>query len=172
MSSESTGETLIREAYRLAELNLESETQMLLASDQRATTFCGILIAAIAFSASDDPMDESIFDNLSIVFLAFSAALAAYSARSIKVFTTGLRFDSFAEDISQNRGFRETIFELSQKYDECSTHNRNQIKFNAKIFNYSLILAVVGFMIAVVPHVGQVMFAVSDGMKALVGGPS
>ena len=149
---------LIAEAFRLAELNLQSETSIALASDQRASTFCGILIAAVAILASlSDQYKTSIFDDVAMVLFVAAASLAAFVARSTKISTTGLRFDSFAEDISAGRGFSQTISELGGHYDKASEANRRLIRSNSKLFNASLILAWLGLMLAIFPQISNVI---------------
>ena len=163
---------LTREAFRLAELNLESENTLMIAADQRATTFCGILVAALAIIASQYNADVSQWnDDLSLIVIGFAAALAAFSARSQKIFSTGLSFKSFDEDFANETRFESVLADLGHHYDDCSAKNREVLARNAKVFNASLFASMIGFAIGLFPNIVTLFSTLSAIFTSCGGNP-
>ena len=159
-------ENIIREANRLAELQLTSQIQVMLAADQRATTFAGIMIAAVAITAQRYQADSSLWhDDLGLVLLGISAGLAAVSARSIKVHLAGNAFSNFDDDIQNNREIKLVLRDLGKIYDECSKFNKAKMKCNARFFNSALSLGILGFVVTMWP---SILSLVTNVCKALL----
>ena len=147
------GEQLVHEALRLAELNLASELSLMLAADQRATTFSGMIVAALAVVATIYDHDTANWtDDLGLLILAFAAGLALYSVRSVKIIVPGVKFDNFADDIKSHRDVKTVLTELGRIYDAASTVNRKVISRNAKFYNAALIWTIAAFVVALIPN--------------------
>jgi hypothetical protein len=149
---------VVREAFRLAELNLQTQFNLMIAADQRATTFSGILIAAVAVVATMYDKDTSHWnDDLSLLLLALAASLSVFAARSVRIFAPGLKFGNFSTDISSSREYLTVLSELGKQFDECAEKNRATIRRNAKLYNISLAIAVVGFLASLAPSIGSLL---------------
>ena len=144
---------LVREAVRLAELNLTSQLSLMLAADQRATTFSGMIIGALAVVATIYDKDTVNWtDDLGLVILGFAATLAAYSARSVKIFVPGNEFKNFSSDIASYREINTVLADLGRIFDAASTANRATMQRNSKFYNAALVLSVVGFTVSLLPN--------------------
>ena len=156
---------IVREAFRLAELNLQTQLKLMIAADQRATTFSGILIAAVAVVATMYDKDTSHWnDDFSLLLLAVAASFSVFAARSVQVVAPGLKFDNFSTDISSSREYLTVLSELGKQYDACADNNRKIIKRNAKLYNASLAIAFVGFLLSLMPSIGSLL----ERVQALV----
>jgi hypothetical protein len=161
---------IVQEANRLAELQLTSQVNLMLAADQRATTFAGIMIAAVAVIAQKYEADTSvIYDDIGLLLLGISAAVAAFSARSVKVHVAGNAFASFEEDFKSKKEFRLLLRDLGTIYDECSTLNRSILKRNGRLFNVSLYLGVLGFVTTMWPSIVTLAKAFGEALSYLTG---
>ncbi|MCT8330702.1 hypothetical protein [Albidovulum sediminis] len=164
-------EKLIREANRLAELQLTSQVEVMLAADQRATTFAGIMIAAVAVIAQRYESDHSFWhDDLGLVLLGLSAGLAAISARSIKVHVAGNAFSNFDEDIQNKREIGLLLRDLGKIYDDCSKSNKIKLRSNARLFNAALYLGILGFVVTIWPSISSLVTSVFETLVNLKGG--
>jgi hypothetical protein len=141
---------VLLEACRLAEKNLENEVAIALAADQRATSFAGLIVATIAVLVG---LNSNFFENFwlsaSIFAFAISAVLSGAAARSVKVHTSGFRFDAFDEDISNKRPIKDILRDIGSYYDEGSKHNRAVIRRNSRFFNLALLLSAFGLVFAI-----------------------
>lgn len=145
---------LVREAFRLAEVNLQSEMSIALAADQRALAFCSLLIAAIAIVVGTGGMANfGPSQGFALLFLTLAAIFAAFSARSAKIVVPGMLFEAFERDLSSNRSVEETLTELGSHYNESSVSNRKLIARNARVFNGSLFAALCGLVLLIWPAV-------------------
>ena len=155
-------EKIILEANRLAELQLSSQVEVMLAADQRATTFAGIMIAAVAVIAQRYQSDSSFWhDDLGLILLGLSAGLAAVSARSIKIHVAGNAFSSFDEDIQNKREIGLVLRDLGMIYDDCSKSNKAKMKSNARFFNSALYVGILGFVVTIWPSIASLATSVS-----------
>jgi hypothetical protein len=143
----------VREAVRLAELNLTSQLSLMLAADQRATTFSGMIIGALAVVATiyvDDTVNWT--DDLGLVILGLSAALAVYSARSVEITVPGNEFKNFSSDLASNREFNTVLADLGRIFDAASAANRATMQRNSKFYNAALVWSVAGFAVSLIPN--------------------
>jgi hypothetical protein len=167
----SDGEKLILEANRLAELQLTSQVEVMLASDQRATTFAGIMMAAVVVIAQRSESDLSFWnDDLGLILLGLSAGLAALSARSIRVYVPGNAFSSFHEDIQNKREMGLVLRDLGKIYDECSESNKAKMRSNARLFNAALYLGILGFIVTMWPSISSLVTSIAETLPKLKGG--
>lgn len=163
---------LFSESLRLAERNLESELQLMIAADQRSTTFCGILLATLGVVSSlYNASTNTWYDDLSLIFLGLAAGLSAYSARSVKIFATGRRFQSFEDDLKSGRNADAVLKELALQYDKSSEHNRQVLRSNARFANLSLSLAMFGFALSLCPKMIFLFSKVAESLS-FTGGNS
>jgi len=152
--NETADERVLLEAYRLAEQNLQSQLDIALAADQRAATFCGLVVAALAALVGlSDGGYENWFISASIMFFALSAVLSARAFMPVDFFVRGLPFDNFAEDINNKRNFSEVIGELAGHYDDCLAKNADRIKSNANLFRTALFCSLGGIVLLTIPTV-------------------
>ena len=167
----SDSEKLILEANRLAELQLTSQVDVMLASDQRATTFAGIMIAAVAVIAQIYESDRSFwYDDLGLVLLGLSAGLAAVSARSIKVHVAGNAFSNFDEDIQNKREMGLVLRDLGKIYDDCSKLNKAKMRSNARLFNAAIYLGILGFVVTMWPSISSLLTSIVEILWNSKGG--
>jgi len=146
---------LLVEACRLSEKNLENEIAIALAADQRAASFCGLIVASIAILVGlSENIRDSVSLTLSVGAFALSAVFAGAATRSVKVHAPGFKFDDFSEDISQARAMKDVLKDIGRHYDAGSKINRNVISRNARLFNFSLLLAAAGLAFALLSFVG------------------
>ena len=158
-------EKIILEANRLAELQLSSQVEVMLASDQRATTFAGIMIAAVAVIAQRHQSDSFLWhDDLGLILLGLSAGLAAVSARSIKVHVAGNAFSNFDDDIQNKREIGLVLRDLGKIYDDCSKLNKAKMKRNARFFNSALYVGILGFVVTMWPSIASLATTVSSAL--------
>ncbi|OYU18709.1 MAG: hypothetical protein CFE34_09090 [Rhodobacteraceae bacterium PARR1] len=163
-------ESLLREATRLAELSLTAQVDLMLAADQRATTFAGIMIATVAIIAQDiGKVPDALSDDLGLILLGVSAALAAYSARSVKIHIGGNSFSSFAEELKSNRDLALLLRDLGEIYDQCSAKNRTTMKRNSNFFNTSLYIGILGFFVSIWTSLVSIFWELKATLVALAG---
>lgn len=144
---------IIAEAYRLSEKKLETQMNLAISSDQRAVTFSGILIAAVAIQVSLSTTGEiDIYNNLAIVFFVLAAGFSAFVARSTKITATGMKFSDFEDDIKDSRSYEDAISQLGAHYDDALGENLRLITMNGRLFNVSLIFAACGLVLTVLPR--------------------
>ena len=143
---------IAREALRLAELHLQGQFSLMIAADQRASTFSGIIIAAVAVLASMRENGSANWnDDLGLLVLATSAILAAFSARSVKIYIPGNNFKNMASDIEKDRDILLVFLELGAIFDKASESNRKIISKNSKLFNSAILVAFFGFIVGMFP---------------------
>ena len=163
-------DSLLREATRLAELSLTAQVDLMLAADQRATTFAGIMIATVAIIAQDiGKVPDALSDDLGLILLGVSAALAAYSARSVKIHIGGNSFSSFAEELKSNRDLALLLRDLGEIYDQCSAKNRTTMKRNSIFFNTSLYIGILGFFVSIWTRLVSIFWELKATLVALAG---
>jgi hypothetical protein len=142
------------EAYRLSEKSLESDVAASFSADQRAMSFCGIVVAAAAIlTGLFDPGSPNFGLLLSALILAISAGFAGFSARPVTFYFPGARFDDFESDFDQNIEYVIVIDQLARFNDKHSRFNRKILESNANIFGKSYILAIFGISIAILSQV-------------------
>ncbi|WP_146193122.1 hypothetical protein [Maritimibacter sp. 55A14] len=165
-----SSEKLLMEAYRLAEQNVQSQVDLALAADQRAASFCGLCIAAIAALVGlTDNQNTEWHTGIAAAMLSISAFLSAFALRPVKFHIRGLPFENFKEDIENKREFSEVIEDLGQIYDNLISENRKRIKRNARCFRCAIYCAILGLLFMVVPFSIQ-PFVPNDNPSTSTGG--
>jgi len=170
MSNDSAANNLSQlklEAYRLSERCLESETALSVASDQRAMSFCGIVIAGAAILTGLIDSENPNYGLLLAAFiLTISAGFAGFAARPVKFYAPGAKFEDFMPDIENNEAYLSVIQELAQFNDQHSLLNRNKMDRNAVLLYIAFFVALAGLFVALISQINfEALILSSDHPK-------
>lgn len=140
---EDNRQKLILETLKQSETLLGAQLQTALASDARAVSFCGLLIAAAALStglADGSQFSLAMYVAGTILFLA--AGFAGWAAMPTKWYSPGQKGQDFAEDLSGDRPFLEVVKEMVLQNDKYISKNEAMQVNNAKVLKVSGWLAI------------------------------
>lgn len=142
---------LILEAYRRAEIRLQSQIDLAVAADGRAVTFGGLAIAAAAIliGLAEDASNR-VFYVSAAGALVVSACLAGFSARPVPFGIVGGKFGDLIEDIDADDVYEELLRTLGRFYDEEIDDNAQQMKTNGRVMFAAYLIAVVSPLVGYV----------------------
>lgn len=145
--------SLVKEAYRLSELNLDSTVRLAIASDQRSIQFAGLCVVAVGLFFSLLSIEGNSDFVIPTLLIVISASLSIISARSRRVYVPGMYFSSLEDDITADRPYCETLAELGDFNDSSVRHNKEVLRANSVLFNAACGFALLGLVIGLIPFV-------------------
>ncbi len=141
---------LQKEAYRLSELSLASDSNAASVADQRANGFSGMSLAGAAIlTGLFDEKTPNVGLLGAAALMVVAAAIAAYSARPQKFYFPGARFDDFDPDFASNTSYEDAIEELARYNDKHSRYNRDVLQKNSLYLTASYVVAVLGLLVGI-----------------------
>lgn len=149
-SLESADEKVLQEILRQAEVYIETQTAVATASDARALTFSGlimagnvILVSSSYALATSDPTNLflAIVTGLLAVALFASAVLSVLSARSVDWGYPGGQPDTWIDDVLNGTTLTQALAEQCANYNDHIIANKAAMKSNSEMFNAATTLA-------------------------------
>jgi hypothetical protein len=139
---------LLEEIISQGERRLQAQLELGKAADQRAMTFAGILLAAVALLAGlafgEHPLQEQQLAFVCLgLGLLISSSLALWSARPIAWEIAGNTPESYDEDIAANRKLSETRPETAMHLQEMIGNNHEKLRWNGNWMKASMMIALV-----------------------------
>lgn len=104
---------VILESLRQSEEMMKSQMTIALASDARALTFCGVVLAAASLLvglAESSGLPVAMYSAGGLLYV--SSALAGWTAMPVAWFAAGQKGGDFKDDIEQNKPFDDVALEM------------------------------------------------------------
>lgn len=143
---------LIREMIFRADMRLQAQQQIVLASDARAMQFTVICIAAATLAATLGSRSDGWGHYATAMMLVVASFCSAWAARTIKWNAPGMHTGDFKKDLVANRPLDEVRLDLAIHLDELIDENESILKENASSLQWATGIAVFSPIIGAVIH--------------------
>lgn len=138
---------------------LEAQTNSALAADARAVGFAGLVFAAAAILCGLAPNAASpTFVLIGSGILVVAGLVAGTSAKPVDFYMRGAPFSVFSNDIAANKPYEEVLHELGVWNDQHAIENGKALDKNASLIRRAFLLAIAGFVVALVPQLAIGVF--------------
>lgn len=147
-------EKLILETLRQTEDLIRSQTEIALAADSRALTFCGILVAAatlmIGLAGGSAMGTGMVWGGITLLF---SAALTGLAARPVTWRALGQKGEDFRKDIEDARQFIDVVAEMVMLNDRYIMLNDRVLQKNGRLMWAGYLTAITAPVIGIVVQI-------------------
>lgn len=130
------------EIIREAELLLDAQTALATAADQRALTFAGLLVAAVAAlvgaALAAHPQSLPVVSLSAIAAgLLVASALSLWSARPVNWYPAGNRPGAWLEDIEEGDSLHNGRAAMAEYYEQMISRNEERITAAGRLMHWS-----------------------------------
>ena len=151
--------TVIREAYRLAEQRLEWQFTSAMSADQRAMGVAGMLVAAGAILAAlAESTNAPWLMLVGAGGLVVAALLAWYSARPVAFYAPGAEFENLKSDIDAQRPIEDVLTELGGFHDKHIRYNDRMMRTSNTLMKWAFRVALSSVTLTILGQLAQMIF--------------